>query len=197
MAQSKVQNIADWTDEAGENLYERGTTVWDKVQDAATALPFAAIGSVAIGVRRVGDTLRSAAAMPARVGRAAVDTPGQLLAATRKAPGQLVEAFEEREEAGREIVQRVTGREAIGAARQQVRSAKKQAKAAGTSISRAARATAKAAEAAAEAALDPRDTRAYEERTREELYELAGDRSIAGRSGMSKKQLIKALRGAR
>jgi len=38
------------------------------------------------------------------------------------------------------------------------------------------------------------DARSYEERTRGELYELAQERDVAGRSGMSKKRLIAALR---
>lgn len=38
------------------------------------------------------------------------------------------------------------------------------------------------------------DARPYENRTREELYELAAERDIEGRSSMSKKELIAALR---
>ncbi len=34
----------------------------------------------------------------------------------------------------------------------------------------------------------------YEERTRDELYNLAAERGIEGRSGMTKRQLIHALR---
>ena len=41
------------------------------------------------------------------------------------------------------------------------------------------------------------DTRPYEERTRTELYELARQRDIAGRSGMDKDELIAALRRQR
>ena len=38
------------------------------------------------------------------------------------------------------------------------------------------------------------DSRPYEERTVEELHELAGERDIDGRSTMDKSQLIEALR---
>ncbi|MBT8144426.1 MAG: Rho termination factor N-terminal domain-containing protein [Gammaproteobacteria bacterium] len=49
----------------------------------------------------------------------------------------------------------------------------------------------------AEDALDEPDYRAYEERTYEELYELASERDIAGRSTMNKAELIAALRDER
>lgn len=41
---------------------------------------------------------------------------------------------------------------------------------------------------------DDADRRPYEERTVKELYELAAEREISGRSGMNKAQLIDALR---
>jgi plasmid stabilization system protein ParE len=37
--------------------------------------------------------------------------------------------------------------------------------------------------------------RGYEDRTRDELYNIARDRNIRGRSSMSKSELIEALRG--
>jgi len=37
--------------------------------------------------------------------------------------------------------------------------------------------------------------RGYEARTRDELYNIAKEKDIAGRSGMSKQELIEAIRG--
>lgn len=45
--------------------------------------------------------------------------------------------------------------------------------------------------------LDEPDRRPYEERTKEELYELAVERDIEGRSTMNKEELIVALREER
>lgn len=45
--------------------------------------------------------------------------------------------------------------------------------------------------------IDDPDYRPYEERTKAELYDLAQERNIEGRSTMSKKQLIAALRADR
>ena len=50
---------------------------------------------------------------------------------------------------------------------------------------------------AARKVVEERDTRPYEERTRDELYDLASDRDIDGRSTMPKDELIAALRAER
>jgi len=150
------------------------------------SLPYAAVGSAAVTLRRTGAALAYTTSLPWRAARA-----------TWEAPTQIRATYRDRAEQGRRIVTRISDRESAKEAAEQVSTAKQKATGAATSASRAAAKSAEAIEDAAKSAVSPQDTRPYEERSNDELRELAGEREIDGRSSMNKEQLIEALRSAR
>jgi len=165
-----------------------------KVRSFAAAMPYVALGLVAKTMRRGSEVLAYAAAAPFRLARAATAAPRTLLRTARRVPGRAVDTLRKSEATGRRTLDRVVGRKSAARAQEQFRAARSKAKSVTTSARKAVKASATAVADAARTTVDPRDSRPYEDRTRQELYGLACEREVPGRSEMNKKQLIKALR---
>lgn len=165
-----------------------------RVRGFAAATPYVALGLVAKTVRRGSDVIAYATEAPFRFARATSAAPASAVRAVRRAPGRAVSALRESEETGRRTLDRIFGRKSAVRAQEQIRAARSKAKSVTTSARKAAKASVTAIADAARSTIDPRDSRAYEDRTRNELYDLACERDVPGRSEMNKKQLIKVLR---
>lgn len=177
------ETFRDWSDEMRTDIEERSERARTEASKFIRSLPYAAIGSTVHNVERTREIVKAGFELPTRV-----------LRSTAKSPEALREAYEARVERGRRVVDRVSHRDAVGKAADDLRSATKKSKGVAASLRQVARDAAAAVEDAAEAVFDPQDVRPYESRTLTELRELASERGIAGRSAMNKKQLIKAIR---
>ncbi len=180
------KNLQDFGDEIQTEMQERGKRIFSDSTEFIRSVPFAALGATLKSVERTRNAVRFGFEFPSR-----------MIERSRKAPSQLRESYQDRAARGRRAYNRILNRDAVEEAADQVRYASRKAKGATTSASNVVRKASAAIKDAADVAFDPQDTRAYEDRTVAELRELASDREISGRSGLNKKQLIKALRSVR
>jgi hypothetical protein len=172
--------------EHGRGAVQRAS---NRVRDGAFVL-IGAVDFCVIGLRTLGRTLANA---PARISETTSNAPKSVQAA--------VDGLRRR---GERLTDRLQGSGAIAEAEHRLGHALRGAKGAATSARRAVASGSEAVrEVAGEVGAEPEARRTpasryqppYEERTYEELYELAVAREIDGRSKMSKDELITALRG--